>query len=186
MLTVSFLFLFNYLFIANSECQRKKFDQDSFVCVCNEKTCDTFDKLKKTSQGIVQVYESSRNDHRFRPSQINFTNNGMILSNDDHIQINVDRTKKYQKIIGFGGAFTDAAGLNIASLSKKLQSQLIEDYFGSNGIEYTLGRIPIGGSDFSSRPYTYDDFNDDDSLSKFSLQMEDYQFKVYPIFKSDD
>ncbi|XP_027197356.2 lysosomal acid glucosylceramidase-like [Dermatophagoides pteronyssinus] len=163
---------------ANTECQRKKFDQDSFVCVCNEKTCDTFDKLNKTTQGIVQVYESSRNDFRFRPSQINFTKSGMILSNDDHIQINVDRTKKYQKIIGFGGAFTDAAGLNIASLSKKLQSQLIEDYFGSNGIEYTLGRIPIGGSDFSSRPYTYDDFNDDDSLSKFSLQMEDYQFKI--------
>ncbi|OTF81313.1 hypothetical protein BLA29_003674, partial [Euroglyphus maynei] len=171
-------------YATNIECQRKHYsDQDSFVCVCNEKICDTFDPLKKTPKGIVQVYETSRENFRFRSSQINFSGKNISIFDDDdddghHIRINVDRSKKYQKIIGFGGAFTDAAGLNIATLSKGLQSKLIEDYFGSNGIEYTLGRIPIGGSDFSSRPYTYDDFNDDDNLSKFSLQMEDYQFKI--------
>ena len=177
-------FSFSFLsFLANIECQRRYYDQDSFVCVCNEKTCDTFDQLKKTPIGVVQVYETSRDGFRFQSSHINFTNDDNILSNNDnHIRINVDKTKKYQKIIGFGGAFTDATGLNIATLSEKLQSKLIENYFGSNGIEYTLGRIPIGGSDFSSRPYTYDDYNDDDNLSKFSLQMEDHQFKVYLIY----
>lgn len=39
--------------------------------------------------------------------------------------ITVDSKKKYQKIIGFGGAFTDATGINIVKLSRATQEQLI-------------------------------------------------------------
>ena len=38
----------------------------------------------------------------------------------------VRRSVKYQKVIGFGGAFTDATGINIASLSKPAQENLIK------------------------------------------------------------
>ena len=61
-----------------------------------------------------------------------------------NIVVDIDRTKKYQKIIGFGGAFTDAAGINIAKLPQALQTRLIKDYFANDGIEYSLGRVPIG------------------------------------------
>jgi hypothetical protein len=55
---------------------------------------------------------------------------------------------------------------------------LNRSYFSTDGIEYGLGRVPIGGSDFSTRAYTYDDFPGDDSLSNFSLTREDLFFKV--------
>ncbi|KAG5344586.1 GLCM Glucosylceramidase, partial [Acromyrmex charruanus] len=46
-------------------------------------------------------------------------------------------------------------------------------YFGSIGIGYTFIRIPIAGTDFSTRPYTYDDVPDDLTLSHFGLVEED-------------
>jgi glucosylceramidase len=36
-------------------------------------------------------------------------------------------------MIGFGGAFTDAAGINIKSLSDAAQQNFMQSYFGSNG-----------------------------------------------------
>ena len=37
------------------------------------------------------------------------------------------RNAKYQKLYGFGGAFTDAAGINIAKLSSESQNNLIKE-----------------------------------------------------------
>lgn len=42
-----------------------------------------------------------------------------------------------------------------------------------------MGRIPIGGADVSTRPYTYNDYPADDfELSNFRLSFEDYEYKV--------
>lgn len=40
---------------------------------------------------------------------------------------------RYQTVIGFGGAFTDAAGINIDSLSQPTRDALMQSYFGING-----------------------------------------------------
>lgn len=39
--------------------------------------------------------------------------------------LNIDTSKKYQSILGFGGAFTDSAGINIKNLSEAAQDQLM-------------------------------------------------------------
>lgn len=44
-----------------------------------------------------------------------------------------------------------------------------------------MGRVPIGGTDFSTRPYTYDDLKPgetDPTLAKFALAPEDLNYKV--------
>lgn len=41
------------------------------------------------------------------------------------LEIEVDTTTAYQKIIGFGGAFTDATGLNILSLPEPMQEMIL-------------------------------------------------------------
>lgn len=74
--------------------------------------------------------------------------------------------------------YFETAGINIAKLPKDMQTRLIKDYYGSDGIEYSLGRVPIGGCDFSTHPYSYDDHPNDDNLTKFSLQPEDIHYKV--------
>jgi O-glycosyl hydrolase len=46
------------------------------------------------------------------------------------IQIYVNESNKFQNIIGFGGAFTDAAGINIQQLSSAAQKNLLGSYYG--------------------------------------------------------
>lgn len=51
-------------------------------------------------------------------------------------------------------------------------------YFGDDGIQYSMGRIPLAGTDFSTHFYTYDDVPNDYTLERFSLKYEDYTYKV--------
>lgn len=87
--------------------------------------------------------------------------------------------KQKQTILGFGGSFTDSAGINIYALPEGAQEHLLNSYFGDEGISYSIARVPIGGTDFSTRPYTYDSDHDGDvDLEHFALQEEDILFKV--------
>lgn len=51
-------------------------------------------------------------------------------------------------------------------------------YDPKSGSRYTLGRIPIGGTDYSTRPYTYDDVDNDTKLEHFALAKEDHTYKI--------
>lgn len=41
-----------------------------------------------------------------------------------------------------------------------------------------MGRVPIGGTDFSTKYYSYDDGEPDPSLKKFALDSADFDYKV--------
>lgn len=69
--------------------------------------------------------------------------------------------------------------INIASLSPAAQTNLLAAYYNASGIQYTLGRVPIAGCDFSTRVYTYDDVPNDFDLTHFALADEDTQYKVH-------
>ncbi|XP_054158439.1 putative glucosylceramidase 3 [Oppia nitens] len=60
----------------------------------------------------------------------------------------------------------------------------MRDYFSSDGLEYNVGRIPIGGSDFSTRGYSLDDNPGDKSLAHFNLTHEDLDYKIPYIQKA--
>lgn len=51
-------------------------------------------------------------------------------------------------------------------------------YFSDDGIKYNIGRVPIGGSDFSTRKYTYADDKGVPDLNNFDLAAEDSEYKV--------
>lgn len=81
--------------------------------------------------------------------------------------------------MGWGGAFTDAVGFNLRNLSQQLSDRLMESYYGPTGLQYNMGRVPIGGADFSSRAYSYDDSIEPDyELNRWALADEDSQFKI--------
>jgi glucosylceramidase len=92
--------------------------------------------------------------------------------------VTIDPTQKLQSIFGFGGAFTDSTGQMLKQVPESLANALIDSYFSSDGIEYSMGRIPIAGTDYSDRPYSYDDVDGDLNLTHFALQKEDLEWKV--------
>ena len=167
-----------FLVESRQECVKRDFKQGSVVCVCNATLCDDLDPIKKTAKGVVTVFQSSRDGDRFKQIQMKF---GDKVGKANKAQtIVIDRPKTYQKIVGFGGAFTDSAGINVKALPDKLQQRIIEDYFSERGLEYTLGRVPIAGSDYSTHAYSYDDQNKDDfEFNHFALAKEDHDYKVW-------
>ncbi|EZA56663.1 hypothetical protein DMN91_000885 [Ooceraea biroi] len=159
----------------SNNCVEQSFGPGRIVCVCNSTYCDTIDEPELRA-GQFQWYTSTEDGLRLQLtvgdfSSINNENNGLILI--------VNSSQAYQSIHGFGGAMTDATALNIRTLSNETQQILLEQYFGSrSGIGYTHVRIPIAGTDFSTRPYTYDDTAYDVTLSNFSLVEED-EYKIH-------
>ena len=131
--------------------------------------------------GVVTVFQSDRSRDRFASKQLHFVkeNQSFVPNGTDGVVVSIDRTTRLQSLLGFGGAFTDASSINILKLGSKLSQNIIKDYFGPHGLRYSMGRVPIGGSDFSTRPYTYDDADHEDfELTAFELAPEDTQYKV--------
>jgi len=50
--------------------------------------------------------------------------------------------------------------------------------FSEEGNNYNLIRVPMGGTDDSTRKYTYADTPNDLKLDKFALAEEDLNYKV--------
>jgi len=68
----------------------------------------------------------------------------------------VDPNRKFQTLIGIGGALTDASAETFYKLSKERQAEFLTACFDPvKGNGYTLGRTHINSCDFSSASYTY-------------------------------
>ncbi len=91
--------------------------------------------------------------------------------------INVDESKSYQQMIGFGAAMTDASAYLIQhKMSARDREALLQDLFGrTTGIGSSFVRVPMGASDFSLSHYSYDDMPGsatDSALEHFSIDAD--------------
>lgn len=86
--------------------------------------------------------------------------------------IELDPERKYQEMIGFGGAFTEAAAYSLSLISPEKREEVIHRYFDpEKGLGYRLGRTHINSCDFSLGNYTYVE-DGDTSLESFSIERE--------------
>ncbi|MCL5130484.1 glycoside hydrolase family 30 beta sandwich domain-containing protein [Algibacter sp. L4_22] len=99
---------------------------------------------------------------------------------ETEISIFVNPNKTFQEFLGIGGAITDASAEVFATLSQEKQDQLLQSYFGKDGIGYNVIRTNIHSCDFSSGSYTYIDEGDAE-LKSFSIE-KDKQFRL-PMIK---
>ena len=100
---------------------------------------------------------------------------------ETEISIFVEPQRKFQSLMGIGGAITDASAEVFAKLSKEKQQEFLTAYYDTQkGIGYSLLRTTIHSSDFSSGSYTYIEEGDKD-LKTFSI-AHDKQFRI-PMIK---
>lgn len=93
----------------------------------------------------------------------------------------VDPDKRYQSLIGIGGAITDSSAEVFAKLDSARQAEFLKAYYDKDsGIGYSLARTTIHSSDFSSASYTYIE-EGDKALSTFSID-HDRRFRI-PLIK---
>ncbi|KAK0463046.1 glucan endo-1,6-beta-glucosidase [Desarmillaria tabescens] len=115
-------------------------------------------------------------------SPINFVSPGTIGSAD----ISVDDTSTYQSVWGFGGSLTDSAALVLNNLKSTnsnnywtLLNYLFNPTDGANAAGLNYIRVPLGASDFSAGPYSFDDTNGDTSFNAFNINdAPSYLFSV--------
>ena len=91
--------------------------------------------------------------------------------------IEVDLTRRYQKIVGFGAALSDASAWLIQhKLTPTRRDSLLQELFGREwGVGFSFVRLDMGASDFSLRHYSYDDVPAgafDSTLANFSIDAD--------------
>lgn len=129
----------------------------------------------------VTVYTTAANtDLRLSPTaHLVFAKAAQPLETE--ISIFVEPQRKFQSLMGIGGAITDASAEVFAKLSKEKQQEFLTAYYDTQkGIGYSLLRTTIHSSDFSSGSYTYIEEGDKD-LKTFSI-AHDKQFRI-PMIK---
>ncbi|KAK2844628.1 hypothetical protein Q5P01_011287 [Channa striata] len=158
----------------SKKCAARHFGHDSVVCECNSTYCDSVGSVSLPPLGQYSSYLSNMAGSRLEPGQ------GQVQVNSSGVglRLTINSFQKYQKIRGFGGAMTDAAAINILSLSAAAQDQLLQQYFSSEGIGYSVVRVPMASCDFSTRLYTYADTPGDYNLDNFTLAPEDIHMKI--------
>ena len=88
------------------------------------------------------------------------------------LAIFVDPSTRFQTILGFGGAFTEAAAYTLDRIPGEVRAGVIRDYFSPNeGHGYVMGRTHIHSCDFALENYTYVDDNDG-FLNSFDISRE--------------
>ncbi len=100
------------------------------------------------------------------------------------LAIEVDASRSYQGIVGFGAALTDATvAVMTRNLTEVARRNLIAELFGPPpGISLSFMRIPIGASDFSERHYSLDDTphgEPDPTLAHFSMEPQAHD--LFPL-----
>lgn len=86
---------------------------------------------------------------------------------------------KYQKILGFGGAFTESSAYVFSKFPEEIKNNFLNDYFSESGNNYNFCRSHINSCDFSMSTYSYSEKED---LSDFSIE-HDTQY-IIPLIKS--
>ncbi len=87
-------------------------------------------------------------------------------------QIHLDPAKKYQQMLGFGGAFTDAACYMFNQLAAPAREQLLHEMFHPSEMGLSVCRICVGSSDYSTKVYSFDEGEPDPDLSRFSIDHD--------------
>ena len=101
---------------------------------------------------------------------------------DKSHSITLNPNHTFQKIIGFGGAFTEAAAYTFYQMPKQKQTEVLNAYFNQeHGLRYNLGRVSIHSCDFSLGNYTYVD-DGDVSLKSFNIDRD--KLYVIPMIQS--
>jgi glucosylceramidase len=87
--------------------------------------------------------------------------------------ISLDPGRRFQNILGFGAAFTDASCYLFNRMNSKDRQDLLLDLFSPQHLGLSVARTCIGSSDYATRPYSFDDSPEPDlELKSFTIAQD--------------
>lgn len=95
--------------------------------------------------------------------------------------IELNPAKKYQEMLGFGAAFTDAACYTLNRLDVPVRERLFHELFHPAEMGLNVCRTCIGSSDYSTEVFSYDEGEPDPEMKHFSIAHD--QAYVLPMMR---
>lgn len=99
----------------------------------------------------------------------------------DENVIELDLNKKYQEMLGFGAAFTDAACFTFNRLDPSAREKLFHELFHPSEMGLNVCRTCMGSSDYSTEMFSYDEGEPDPEMARFSIAHD--QAYVLPMMR---
>jgi glucosylceramidase len=95
--------------------------------------------------------------------------------------IELNPSKKFQEMLGFGAAFTDAACYTFNRLDPSAREVLFHELFHPSEMGLNVCRTCIGASDYSTEVFSYDEGEPDPDMKRFSIAHD--QPYVLPMMR---
>jgi len=123
----------------------------------------------KPANGGISIWVTSPDDRFAAVAGANWQPASGSVAKD---QIRLNPTVKYQQILGFGGAFTDAACYTFNRLSPEVREKLFHELFHPSEMGLSMGRVCVGSSDYATKVYSFDEGEPDPQLTRFSIEHD--------------
>ncbi len=124
-----------------------------------------------TAQRLIRQFCSAR-DTAYRLSELEPIAFEQAANFSDP-SVLIDTSLKFQEILGFGGAFTEAAAVTLGKMPTQLRREILEAYFSPDtGNAYSLCRTHINSCDFALGNYAYTEVDGDVDLEYFSIEHD--------------
>ena len=113
----------------------------------------------------MDVYETSASGNKLQPIE-------PAASSGEAILLTIKPETTFQRITGFGGAFTESSAYLLNRMSPEKRKEIITAYFSEQGAQYSLTRTHINSCDFSLSQYSYAPVPGDRNLEHFSIDED--------------
>jgi len=119
--------------------------------------------------GEVAVWTTSEKQRFMRGASLSWKRaSGAVRPNT----ITLNPEKKFQKILGFGAAFTDSSCYLFSQLAAEARAQLLREFFHPSELGLSVCRTCIGSSDYATEVYSFDEGEPDADLKRFSIEHD--------------
>ena len=153
----------------------------SCLAACNFTALNMEVQAAQSVAKTIEVYTTAKDTDQRLTLTLKATLTPAVQPTEGEVSIFVNPNKRFQKVLGFGGAITDASAEVFAKLPPAKQREMLTAYYDKDeGIGYSLARTTIHSSDFGSGSHTYIK-EGDKSLSTFSIE-HDREFRI-PLIK---
>jgi len=125
--------------------------------------------FSQSAPPTAQVYMTRQNTADRLSPKPSFTFGTDNFTSENVIEVFEEVT--FQKIMGWGGAFTESAAFVFSQLRPDLQKQVLEAFWGETGIHFNIGRVPMNSCDFSIESYNFANVTEDFELKYFDTNV---------------
>ena len=100
-----------------------------------------------------------------------------------HPVVEIDPGTWFQEVLGFGGAFTDASCYLFSKLAPQDRDALLRELYWVDGLRFSIGRVCIGSSDYTTTIYSFDESKEPDpDLVHFSIEHD--RAYILPVLRN--